>query len=200
MDKDILSLFLFNKELKFSDIEKKLSARSNKLAYHLKKMLQKGILEKRKDSYSLNWNYEYLIPYFSDKHSPLPVILVHIGDQNRAFLHKREKRPYKDFLSLPGGRLLAGESIKEGAKRIMKDKFNIKISPPQIVSMSLEHIKKGRQTIHSFILILVRAKAKNLPMTGVNKNKSKIIKSDYLLIKSKPKGNLSLSTIISTMY
>ncbi len=198
MEEEILSLFLFNKELRFSDMEKKLRVRSNKLAYHLKNLVKKEILDKSKDCYSLNENHESLIPYFSENKSPLPVLLIHLGNETQAFLYKREKRPYKDYLSLPGGRLLIGESIAEGAKRIMREKFSILIESPKIKSLSLEHVKKEDKTIHSFILILVQAKTKNKNLfVSVNSNKSKIIPSDYQLIKSKIQNSIQIKTIIS---
>ena len=97
-----------------------MKARSNKLDYHLKKLITKNILEKDKEFYKLTENSEYIIPYTSDKNSILPVVLILIGDKKKAFLYKRKKRPYQEFLSLPGGRILLGESIKDSVKRIMK--------------------------------------------------------------------------------
>jgi len=44
MEDKILRLFLFDHKLKFNEIEKVLKIRSNKLAYHLKKLVSKGVL------------------------------------------------------------------------------------------------------------------------------------------------------------
>ncbi len=183
MENKILQLFLYNNKLKFNEIEKTLKTRSNKLSYHLKQLVKKGILTKNQDNYELSETAEHLIPYLSDKKAVLPVILIHIGDKNKAFLHKREKKPFKSLLSLPGGRLLINESIPDAAKRIMKEKFNTKINFKKIKSISLEHVKKPDKIIHSFLLILVSAQA-DLRLTKINKNKSKIIPSDYKLIKN----------------
>jgi len=184
MEKNILELFLFNHKLKFSEIEKQLKIRSNKLSYHLKNLVKKGILEKQEETYQLSKTSEHLIPYLSDKKSPLPVLLVHIGNKKQSFLYKRQKRPFKDKLSLPGGRILLNESITQGVKRIMKEKFNINAKLKKINSISLEHVGT-KNKIHSFFLILTTATTKdNITLTNIEKNKAKIISSDYKLLKN----------------
>jgi ADP-ribose pyrophosphatase YjhB (NUDIX family) len=111
------------------------------------------------------------------------VILIHIGDKNKAFLYRRQKRPFKDYLSLPGGRLLIKESIKQAAERIMKEKFNIRVKFKKIKSVSLEQVRKLNKIIHTFLLILVSAETKEkVELIDVNKNKKNIISSDYNLI------------------
>ena len=76
MEEKILNLFLYQHKLKFNEIEKQLPERSNKLAYHLKKLITKGILEKQGDNYQLTKTSEHLIPYLSNKKSILPVVLI----------------------------------------------------------------------------------------------------------------------------
>ena len=183
MEKKILDLFLFENQLKFNDIERSLNIRSNKLAYHLKNLLIRGILKKEGEEYSLSDTSEYLIPYLSEKKAVLPVVLVHLGNKRSCFLYPRKKRPFKDKLSLPGGRLIIGESIPEGTKRIMGKKFHIESNFKKIHSISLEHVRKSGRIIHSFLLIFVSSSTKQkVQLTDIKKNKSKIIKSDYNLI------------------
>lgn len=197
MENKIIELFLFRKSLKFSEIEKNLSVRSNKLAYHIKNLVKKGILKKEKDSYSLTETSEGLIPYISEKRSVLPVILIHIGNKKECFLINRQKRPYKNLLSLPGGRILIGESIQQAVKRIMKEKFQIKARLAKINSVSLEHVKNQNKIIHSFLLIFVSAYASKSILTNIKNNKSKIIKSDYYLITNSLDKKISISSINS---
>ena len=190
MENKILDLFLYNNKLKFSE-----------LAYHLKELVKKNILIKKEDCYLLSETAEYLIPYLSDKKAVLPVILIHIGDKNKAFLYRREKRPFKNYLSLPGGRLLIKESIKQATKRIMKDKFNISVEFKKIKSISLEHVKKSDKILHSFLLIFVLAKtSEKIKLTDTNKNKLKIILSDYKLIKNKEADLRKIKTIYSKTH
>ncbi|MEI6850006.1 MAG: winged helix-turn-helix transcriptional regulator, partial [archaeon] len=158
MERKILNLFLKNNKLKFNEIEKNLDIRSNKLAYHMKKLVEKGVLVKEGESYSLSEASEYMIPYLSEKNNVLSIILIKLGKGKEVFLYGREKRPFKGYLSMPGGRLLIGESIKEAVKRIMKTKHVIDANLVKINSVSLENIKKGNKIINSFILIFVEAK------------------------------------------
>jgi len=198
MENEIIRLFLRENKLKFNEIEKLLKTRSNKLDYHLKKLVKKGILNKEEGFYFLSESSEYLIPYLSDKESVLPVVLILIGNAKKAFLYKREKRPYKGLLSLPGGRLLLGEEIKFCVKRIMKEKHNINANFEKINSVSLEHVKKNGKIVHSFLLIFVSAKAKEeIDLINIVKNKSKIIPSDYKLIKEDFNKKVHLKTILS---
>jgi len=185
MEEKILNLFAHNELLSFNEIQKSLKIRSNNLAYHIKKLLSSNKLEKTNKEYRLSPESEYLIPYMSEKQAVIPVVLILIKGKGNAFLVKRTKRPYLGLLGLPGGRLLVGESPKEAAKRIAK-KFNIEIIGASIEKIFLEHIKKKGRIIHSFILILVSARAiSKINLTNIRKNKSKIIKSDYYIIKSK---------------
>ncbi len=198
MEKNIISLFIKEIQLKFNEIEKLLKIRSNKLDYHLKKLVKKGVLNKENGFYSLSESSEYLIPYLSNKESVLPVILICIGNSEKAFFYKREKRPYKGFLSLPGGRLRLGEEINGGVKRIMKEKHKVNAEYEKINSVSLEHVKKNGKIIHSFLLIFVSAKIKQeVKLTKVSRSKSKIIPSDYKLIKEDLNKEVGIKSIFS---
>ena len=195
---EILRLFLYNNKLKFNEIEKSVKIRSNKLTYHLKKLMDKGVLEKENEYYKLSESSEFLIPYISNKKAVLPVVLILIGDDKKAFLFKREKRPYKGKMGLPGGRILLGESINDSVERIMKEKFNMKCKLEEVNSISLEHIKKNKKTIHSFMLIFVKAKTKEkIQLTDLEKEKKKIISSDYKLIKKDSGKEIKIKNINS---
>lgn len=198
MEDKILNLFLFKNSLKFNEIETLLKIRSNKLAYHLKKLIKNKVLLKKNENYYLNPEYEYLIPYLSDKNSVIVTLIIFIGNKNEAFLYKREKRPFKGKLALPGGRLLVGESINQGVKRIMNNKFNIKIDSIKIHSISLEHVKNDFNLVHSFFPIFISAKTKSkLHLTNIEKNKKNIILSDYKFIKEDINSNIKIRNIRS---
>lgn len=195
-ERKILSLFAFDYRLKFSEIEKSLKIRSNRLAYYLKELVNKRILEKEQGDYKLSEASEYLIPYLSEKNSCLAVLLVHIGDNKRCFLYKRSKRPFKNFLSLPGGRILTGESIKQAVKRVIKEKFRINAELKKINSVSIEHLRKNNKIIYSYVLIFASAATKNkVNLTDIEKNKSKIITSDYFLLKQDLGKKIDIKTI-----
>ncbi|MBU2562677.1 MAG: hypothetical protein KKF68_03385 [Nanoarchaeota archaeon] len=199
MEKKILFTFLYNHKLKFNEIEKLTKIRSNKLCYHIQKLIKKGLLIKEKDFYKLSDATESLIPYLTDKKAILPVILIIIKrNKKEIFLYSRIKRPYKNKLSLPGGRILVGETIPNATERIMKKKFYIECNFKKINSVSLEQIKKKNKTIHSFLLILVTAETKKeLAYTNIEKNKKKVILSDYNLIKKDLNKKVSIKGIFS---
>ena len=195
-EEDILKLFAFNHKLKFNEIEKCVKERSNKIAYHLKQLIKKRVIEKESKDYMLSDNSEYLIPYLSEKSSILPVVLIHIGNKKTCFLYKRAKRPYKGLLSLPGGRILISESIKKATSRIMKEKFNISASLKKINSISIEQVRKNKKILHSFLIIFASAETKNqVELKNIEKNKKQIIKSDYLLLKTDLEKKINIKTI-----
>lgn len=181
MEKKILECFLYSEKLKFSDVVKGVGERSNLVSYHLGKLVGSGVLSRADDWYTLSAEFEDLIPYVSDKKHVLSVILVHIGDDDEAFLVERKKRPYLGKLALPGGRMILGESIEEGALRILK-KFGVKGEFGKINSVSLEHLKRGGKVVASYLLIYVSASAE-VDMVNLEENGDKIIDSDLLLMK-----------------
>ena len=195
---EILKLFQYAEKLKFSDIEKALKVRSNKLSYHLNNLTKKGVLKKEGEYYKLSESSEHIIPYLVEKKSPLPVVLILVGDKEKAFLYKRIKRPYKNFLSLPGGRILIGEGLEDASKRIMKNKFNAEVKFKKLNSVSFEQVKKSKEVVHSFILFFVTVATKDsLELTEVEKSKKKIISSDYKLITKDSEKETQVPTIFS---
>ncbi len=198
MEQKILETFLYNHKLKFNEIEKLTKIRSNKLAYYIKKLENKNILEKEKDFYKLSETAELLIPYITSKKSVLAIILIAIEKNKKVFLYPRQKRPFKNKLSLPGGRLILGETINNAVKRIMKEKFNINAKLKKINSVSLEHVKKNKKTAHSFLLIFTTATTKdNIEYFNIEKNKTKIIQSDYKLIKNDLNKEIKIKTLLT---
>jgi ADP-ribose pyrophosphatase YjhB (NUDIX family) len=198
VERKILNLFLYNHKLRFRDIEDSLKLRSNKIAYHVKNLVNRKILVNEKGYYSLSDSSEHLIPYLSDKSSVLPVVLIHIGDNKRVFLYDRNKRPYKGKLSMPGGRILLGENLNSAVERIMKNNFNISSKFAKVNSISFEQVKKSGKIVHSFLLIFVTAKTKDkIELVELKKNKRKIIPSDYLLLTNDLDKSYKLKTIYS---
>ncbi len=201
IEKEILKLFTHNHKLKFSEMQKNLEIRSNKLTYHLKNLIKKQILEKQNNQYQLTQSAENLIPYLSDKKPILPVILIHIGNKNSCFLYQRQKRPFKSLLSMPGGRMILGENINQATSRILNQKFNIQAKLKTIHSISIEHLKKSNQKeiSQTDIVIFVTAITKQpIQLTLINKNK--IISSDYKLLTSDLDKKINIKTILTSKF
>tara|TARA_B100000315_G_C14520635_1_gene561380 strand:+ start:356 stop:958 length:603 start_codon:yes stop_codon:yes gene_type:complete len=198
MEKEILRLFLYNEKMKFSEIEKALKARSNKISYHLKNLINKKILEKGDRYYSLSETAENLIPYLSEKKHALAIILIHIGDGKNCFLHERKKRPFKGLLGLPGGKILIGETISKAIERVMREKHGIKAKLKKINSTTIEHIKNKKGIIQSDLIIFVTATTKNaLAIKNIEESKGKIISSDYKLLKNHLKKETKIQVFLT---
>ncbi|MFQ5475134.1 MAG: NUDIX hydrolase [Candidatus Nanoarchaeia archaeon] len=153
----IFRCFLYNKELKFSEIEKKTSIRSNELAYYIQKLIDEQILIKNEESYSLTKEAEKYIPFFVDDNSlsPLPVVLVICKKGDKILLQFRKKRPYENHWSLISSRLRLGETIKEATKRSMKEKTFLDVSFISINSVIHEQNKMDNEVKNSFVFFLV---------------------------------------------
>ena len=193
---DILKLFQYEENLKFTDIERALKVRSNKLAYHLKNLTKKGVLTREGSYYCLSETSEHIVPYLSEKKPIIPVIIIKIGDKKNCFMHIRKKRPFKDKLSLPGGRQLLSESINQTVERIMKEEFNTNAKLRQIHSVSMENLLKNKKIIQTDMVIYVSATTKDkIVLTEVEKNKKKIITSDYFLLKNDSNKKIDIQTI-----
>lgn len=158
----IFQQFTYNKRLRFSELEKLTRLRSNELAYFLKQLINKNILVKDNEKYILTVDGEKQIPYFQEQNilTPLPTILVKIiNEEGKIILLKRTKRPYQNKWSLPGGRILLGETIVDAAKRIVKRKtfLDIDVKPQSLVTGN-EYVLKDEIVQYGFILLVIQAK------------------------------------------
>jgi ADP-ribose pyrophosphatase YjhB (NUDIX family) len=206
----IFKLFLNNQKLKFSEIEKETQIRSNMVSYHIEKMQEDGLLEKRGEYYYLTKNAEKYMPIFSnivgEELSPLPVILVGLTNKNNILLIKRYKRPYKGYWSLIGGKMLFEESFKEASLRQIKEKVNINGKYVSINGVMHERVKGEDVIKHSFILFFTKIKTNEtkfvetrhgklrwFPIKNIGK-KEKIIPSDLWLIKNRLSNKIDVKT------
>jgi len=197
----IFRLFLENLKLKFNEIEKETGIRSNMVSYHLERMQEEGLLEKRGEYYLVTKNAEKYIPIFSNligkELSTLPVILVALINKNQILLMKRNRRPYKDYWSLIGGKMLLEEDFETASLRQVKEKTNLDCKYVGLSSVLHERVKGDRIIKHSFILFFAKTITKNknfiesphgklkwFNLKDIGK-KEKIIPSDLWLIKNK---------------
>ncbi len=199
---DIFRQFLYADKLKFSEIERKTGIRSNELAYLVKRMVREGILEKSNEHYVVSEEYEKHIPLFPEasETTPLPVVLVACLSDGKILLVKRKKRAYKDYWSLPGGRIRTGETLKEASLRILKEKTFIDADFVSVNAVLHEHYGKGKNVKNAFILFLTRAKALNeikekehLKYFGRDETKNiNMVPSDLWLIENRLDKNIDV--------
>ncbi len=199
--KEIFKQFLFNKKLRFNEIEKLTRIRSNELAYFLQKLIDNNILKKNKESYKLSEDYEKFIPFFSDQLSPLPVVLIACIKDNKILLHKRAKRPYENHWGLIGGRIYLNETINSAAKRMLKEKTYLDGEVVSINSIVHEQVRYDKEIKHAYFLFFVimnplsEIKEKqNIKWFDINEVENlKIIPSDLWLIKNKLNSKIELT-------
>lgn len=162
---DIFKLFLEKTRLKFSEIEKAIKIRSNMVSYHLEKMQEEGLLEKKDEYYYLTKKAErYLpiIPHITGKElSPLPIILIAVIHKNKVLLIRRKKRPYKDYWSLIGGKMQLEENFKDAALRVIHKKTRLDADFKGLSGVLLERVKGDDLIKHGFILFFGKAVVKD---------------------------------------
>lgn len=207
----IFQLFSEVNKLKFNEIEKSLKIRSNKVSYHLKKMKEEGLIKKEGDFYSLTKFAESYLPlmsYFNKKEiGPIPVVLVALMNKDNVLLIKRNKRPYKDYWALVGGKIHINEDFKQASLRNIENKTGIKAKEVSLNAILHERVQENKVIKHSFILFFTKVKTKeaisheseygNLKWFNINKlEKIKMIPSDKWLLKNKFKSNLNITEAI----
>ena len=197
---EIFKLFLENTKLKFNEIEKALKIRSNMVSYHLEKMQEEGLLEKKDDYYCLTKKAERYLPII--KHvvgkelSPVPVILVAVINKDKILLIKRNKRPYQNYLSMIGGKMQMEESFEDASKRVVKEKTGLDADYEGMASVLHERVEGDEIIKHSFIHFFSKMTSKqtDIKMSEYGElkwfkikdiEKEKLIPSDLWLIKNK---------------
>ncbi len=194
----IFGFFIKNSALRFSDIEKMSGLRSNYVSYHLDRMIKDELVEKCGDIYKLTSKAEKVIPFFAHitgkEIGVLPVGCTAIVKDERICLLKREKKPYKGYWGLIGGKLRNGESIIENSLREVKEETNLDCEFIRTNAVIHEILKEDGNPKHSFIIFLstVKPKSDKIISSGEGKvkwfilrdlNKDEIIPSDYFMIK-----------------
>jgi len=203
----IFRLFLKNTRLKFSEIEKAIKIRSNMVSYHLEKMQEEGLLEKKDNYYYLTKKAErYLpiIPHITGQElSPLPVILTAVLRKNQILLIKRNTRPYQNYWCLVGGKMHMEETFGASAKRVVKEKTGLDAKYAGMASILYERVEGDDIIKHSFIHFFARmqsesdtfkeSEAGELRWFNIKDlNKEKIIPSDLWLIKNKLDSSIEI--------
>jgi len=205
----IFGLFLESPKMRFNQIEKALKIRSNKLAYHLEMMQKEGLIQKKGFDYNLSEKGEKYIPIFSHitgtELSPLPVILVAIVNKNKILMIKRNKRPYKNYWSLIGGKMLLGEDFKEASLRLVKEKTNLNGSFASYNAVLHERVSGYKGVKYAFILFFTKVITKDIKFRESNHGnlrwigslkKEKIIPSDRWLIINKLNSRIRITNAL----
>ena len=176
----IFRLFLTKNKLKFNEIEKELKIRSNLVSYHLTQLQKEGLLRKNGDCYYLTASGEKYLPLFSHvigtELSPLPVALIAVMNKDKILLIQRQKRPYQNYWSMLGGKMLLEESLEEAALRVVKERSGLSGKLVSINSVLHERVEGEGMVKHSFILFFIKVKVKETAVKNSEHGKLKWFK------------------------
>lgn len=196
-EKKIFKQFVYAKKLSFSEVLAKTKIPSNLLAYFLKKLLKKGVLQKsREGKYQLSSRGEKLLPFYTEQDSitPLVVLLPIVLDKDKVLLSKRIKRPYLGLWSILSGRMLLGDNIFLASERVCLEKAGIRARFKKTACVVCENFieKEAKHSFVFFVTVMELAEPSKVKMPSNCKwfslnslPKNKMIASDYWIIKNK---------------
>lgn len=130
---------LLKKEISFSELLNVAEVSDNgRLNYHLKILLEEGLLIKKKGLYSLTPLGErmgvYINQFQSKEIYPLPIVgaLIYTIDK-KLLLVQRAKNPQKGKWGFPGGKVVIGEKIHEAIEREVLEETGLKLKSKKIL-------------------------------------------------------------------
>jgi ADP-ribose pyrophosphatase YjhB (NUDIX family) len=122
----ILKRLLYNKGVRFSDLNK-LRITSDRFTFHLKKLIEKGLVVKKDNLYYLSAQGKELTNRL-EKQAKLGIALniIRDGKNGRSYLvQKRSKEPFVGWYGTPSGKIKFGENPNDTAKRTLKEEIGL---------------------------------------------------------------------------
>ena len=112
-----------------------------------------------------------LLTYMNDANkmdkprNPIPTIDIILSEHsniNKVLLIKRNKEPFKDYFSLPGGFVNEGETVEEAVRREAEEELLVKVEPIDILGVYSDPNRDPRGHIMSitFIVKITRGELK----------------------------------------
>ena len=129
---EILRKFMYNEKLKYNQIWDKNICTSSNFDYHLKILINNGILKKQNDYYILTSEGTSLVTSIdgvsikNKKKSIVCSFILAVNDNNKILFSIRKKQPYFDHLNIPGGKQEYGEFSDFTGKREFEEETGLK--------------------------------------------------------------------------
>src|SRR5688500_8412051 len=104
-----------------------------------------------------------LLTYMNDANkmdkprNPIPTIDIILSEHsniNKVLLIKRNKEPFKDYFSLPGGFVNEGEKIEDAVRREAQEELLVKVEPIDILGVYSDPNRDPRGHIISITFIV----------------------------------------------
>lgn len=159
---EILFDLAYQNPASFSELKKR-GVKSNRFAYHLKKLHEADYISKEEGNYDLTSKGEKLISKLSEeregvKEQPILGVILIIQDEEKILCSKRKKEPFKGYSGLPHGRISEGEDIEDAASRIAEERTGINSSGEQVEGLWLVDTEKDGELLYSHYHFVVRVK------------------------------------------
>jgi len=132
--------------------------------------------------------------FMKKKEKIIPIVGGVVVNDGKILFIERIKEPYKDYWSIPGGKLDFGESVKECAVREFKEETNIDTEFERIGGVAHEIIEENGKELGHYDIYVCKLKPLHLNHKEMYEGKlrwiaindlekEKIIPSDVLMIK-----------------
>lgn len=131
----ILRHLLFEKNASFSDLRRTTSLGSDHFNFHIRKLIDKGYVEKKGEWYRLSRSgKEYANRMDTDERRierqpkvSIAITLERINERGESefLFQQRKKNPYYDFWGRVGGKMRWGETVIEAAQRELREETGL---------------------------------------------------------------------------
>ncbi|MBI3032631.1 NUDIX domain-containing protein [Candidatus Woesearchaeota archaeon] len=179
VQKRILSELMYHSVMTFNQLWHK-QGESNKFAYHLKQLEQKGLVEKTEKGYQLTQKGKQYVPYLKSQtgkewKGPLICIALVVIDEkrNQVLMFQRGKQPWLGYCGFHGGKIDSSEYILESAERCLKEETGLSagtFSLKGIFSSKTYEQKKLSYNHQLFVIKATHFKGKLLKKTRKGTN------------------------------
>lgn len=156
---------------KFSDLQKLTDTKSNELSYHLKALVDSGLVEKEAEgdivSYSLSEKGKQIYPYLkiiTEEEIPVVVITaVACVKDGKVMMFEKKDEPHKGTLILVGGKARVENTIEESAVKKCKEQVGLKVKDLKLRCINEFIEKEGKEMKHHWLVYFYTATAENEP-------------------------------------
>jgi 8-oxo-dGTP diphosphatase len=191
IQKHILKKLSESKSLRYAQI-KPLRVEGNQFSYHLKTLMRRGYVTRKRDGYALttkgvHYSTQVNFEHFSIRIQPKITTLIVCKNNNGEILtYTRNKQPFLNMDGFPYGKVHLGERIVNAAERELKEKAGISAELSQKGMMYLLVTDGVDEVIaHTFFHIFLGTKPK-----GKMVNESPLGKIRWLSDKELLKQNI----------
>ncbi|MBU0958914.1 MAG: hypothetical protein KKB31_03125 [Nanoarchaeota archaeon] len=175
-ERKILNEFHSKEKKKYNELKKELP--SNKFSYYLKKLIDKGYIEKKDEFYKITFSGECYLLYLDQKNDSLslkqPIIDVFlIGVKgNKILFQERGKMPFKGIAMPIGSRVREGKSLFETAENIFYRDTGLKGRIAYKGIIDVKSMKEGNLFVHHILHVFkidkIKGKLKEKTSKGLN--------------------------------